>query len=291
MSTPDPRKGTHYQITKIGYFVLIGSQRSGTNFFREVVNTNQHAIVHGEVLWPYPLRNVWHNYLRTMVSRAQPAISPADCTPLVDDYFVHLADDSKRGHPEKASQLATIGIDVKYNQLGYIRPLNRDLGEGPFLLSYLRDRKIPIIHMMRRNTAHQALSLAISEARNVYHNYGGGKFEGQIEVKPERVVSFAQWVQNQKRIFKEMTADHSVLDVYYEDVWGACKIAGESGDITANPEVTKIAKFLELPGEFSNPTSIKKVINRPYREILSNYSAVVKAIERSDFREFASTVE
>ncbi len=290
MSTPDPRKGTHYQVSNIGYFVLIGSQRSGTNFFREVVNTNPHAFVHGEILWPYPNTNVWHNYMRMMVSRAQPAVSPNDCTALIDDYFVYLTDDSKRSNPEKSGALGVIGVDIKYNQLGYIRPLNQDLGSPPFLLSYLGTRKIPIVHMMRRNLVHQALSLTISEARNVYHNYGGKTFTDKLEISPERLLVFATWVSGQRQVFHGMSESHNVLNIYYEDIASACAEAGEGGDISEHADLKRIAEFMDVPSIFSNPTSIKKVINRPYSEILSNYKAVRKAIDRSPFAEFASTI-
>ncbi|MCK5944023.1 MAG: hypothetical protein KAI24_18705 [Planctomycetes bacterium] len=291
MSQPDPRKGTHYQLSGTGFFVLIGSQRSGTNFFREVVNTNDEAVVHGEVLWPYPLPNVWHNYIRTMVSRALPAISPADGMALVDDYFVHLVDDTRRGHPQKADKLSMVGVDIKYNQLSFIAPLNRDLGKGPFLLDYLRERSVPIVHMTRRNLAKQALSLTIAEARNVYHNYAGTKFEGSIEIAPQRVVAFCNWVAHQRKLLREMTAGMSVHEVTYEDVAAACRAPADDGDIGGNDCMRGLAEFLGIASSFRNPTTIKKVINRPYREILSNYKAIRKALEASEFAEFADSID
>ena len=83
MSNTDPREGTHYQLGNEGLFALIGSQRSGTNFFREVMNTNPRTVVHGEIMWPYPLPNVWHNYVRTTAWRAIPPILTNDAAALV----------------------------------------------------------------------------------------------------------------------------------------------------------------------------------------------------------------
>lgn len=291
MSQPDPRKGTHYQLSGTGFFILVGSQRSGTNFFREVMNTNPDVAVHGEVLWPYPLPNVYHNFARTMVSRAMPPISPADGMALVDDYFVHVVDDTRRGHPQKAERLAMVGVDIKYNQLSFISPLNRDLGKGPFLLDYLSDRNVPVVHMVRRNLAKQALSLTIAESRNVYHNYAGDAFEGKVEVSTDRLMNFCEWIQSQRDLFRKLSASVSVIEVTYEDVADSCRAAGADGDISAHPCMKQLADFLEITPNFHNPTTIKKVINKPYRQILSNFKQVVSALKNSAFAEFAGTLE
>lgn len=290
MSTKDPRKGTHYQVTNTGNFLLVGSQRSGTNFMREVLNTNPHTVTHGEVLWPYPLGNVWHNYLRTLTTRQVPAVRDGDCTGLVDDYFVHLNDDTLRGYPDKRDHLAMVGVDIKYNQLSFIRPLIQDLGAKPFMIDYVRERDLPIIHMMRRNIVQQALSLTISQLRNVYHNYRGQRFEDRLEINPDRVVGLSRWLRKSRDDFVAVSDGVRVHDVYYEDIADACKAAGDAGDIGGDDVVKQMAEFLQIPSQFSNPTTIKKVINRPYSEILSNFKAVVKAIKASPFAEFAATI-
>lgn len=291
MSTSDPRAGTHYQVGNTGYFALIGSQRSGSNFFREVVCTNTTAVVHGEMLWPYPLHNVWHNFLKTVAGSAPPPIFDHDATKLVDDYFVYLGEDTRRGHPHKAADLRCIGVDLKYNQLRYISPLIWDLVKRPFLFDYFKNRRVPIVHMLRRNIIQQALSLLIAQNRNVYHNYGGKKFEGKLELAPDQVVGRAFWLSNEINKFREHSKDLNVLEVYYEDVAEACAQADAEGRIdTGCAVMAQIADFIGVPNQFSNPSTISRVINRPYAEIISNHKAVVKAIKDSQFGEFAPTV-
>jgi len=52
--------GTHHQVEGATFFALIGSQRCGSNFMRELLGTNPQTIVHGEIFMPFPLPNCWH---------------------------------------------------------------------------------------------------------------------------------------------------------------------------------------------------------------------------------------
>ncbi|MFT7536594.1 MAG: hypothetical protein ACI85K_002548, partial [Hyphomicrobiaceae bacterium] len=291
MSSSDPREGTHHQVEGVTYFALVGSQRCGTNFFRELMNTNQQTVVHGEILMPYPLPNCWHNYVRTMVNRAMPPIYAKDCVDLVDDYLVFLREDVKRGYPGKLGVLSAVGLDIKYNQLRFIAPLIRDLEQKPFLIDYFWRRNMPIVHMMRRNTIHQALSLVIAAARNVYHNYGGKKFDGKVKLDPEAVISHAAWVAKDREVFRTLAGGMKYLEVCYEDVAEDCKSADESGRIREDSLIlSKVADFLNVPNEFYAPSTISKVINRPYSEIIENYQEVVAAVRKSEFKKLADSI-
>ena len=88
-----------------------------------------------------------------------------------------------------------------------------------------------------------------------------------------------------------MSANLSVLEVTYEDVADSCRSPGADGDISAHSCMKEIADFLQITLNFDNPTTIKKVINKPYKEILSNFKQVVSALKNSAFAEFAGTLE
>ncbi len=291
MTSIDPRLGSHHQVEGTNFFLLVGSQRSGTNFFRELLNTNDQTVVHGEVLLPYPHPAQWPNYLRTMVSRAQPPISTADGIALVDDYLVFLREDTRRGWPSKASALRAVGVDIKYNQLRFIAPVLRDLREGPFLLEYVRTRGIPIVHMVRANVMHQALSIAIAERRNVYHNYSGRAANGQVELHVDTLLSYAQWAQEETEIFRRLTAGMSTLEVCYEDLAEECRQAGPDGRLRIeSPLLDGLRKFLGVVNDWKRPTSLAKVVDRPYAELVANHKEVVEAVNNSPFAKFAASI-
>ena len=291
MSRPAPKKGTHYQLSGTGCFVLVGSQRSGTNFFREVLNTNPQAAVHGEVLWPYPAANVWHNYIRTAAVAPYPPKDPREAGTLIDDYLVYLVDDTRRSWTSKGDTLGMVGVDIKYNQLRYIAPLTWGLSEKPFLLRYLGDRNIPIVHMIRENIVKQALSLTIAEARNVYHNYAGETFDTKLEITPKRLLQFCNWVYDERNEFDKLSSECSMLTVTYEAVAAACAAPGADGSLAGHQVMRDLSDFLGIENAFRNPTSIKKVINRPYSEILTNYKQIVKALKGTKFERFAADIQ
>ena len=291
MSSFDPRENTHRQSEGLTYFALIGSQRCGSNFLRELMNTNPRTVVHGEVFMPFPLPNCYHSYLRTMVSRAMPPVYAADCLELFDEYLVYLREDVKRGYIGKLGVLAAVGLDIKYNQIRFVAPLIRDLRQRPFLLDYFWRRNTPVLHLVRRNTIHQALSLTIATARDVYHNYSGAAFEGKVKLDPDAVVKSAQWIAAETAEFQRLAKGLRCLDITYEDVVADCATGDENGRLSQSGVVLpKIAEFLSVPNEFYVPTTIAKVVNRPYSEIIENHDEVVAAIEQSEFAPLATTV-
>lgn len=282
---------SRFQMGSGGFFVLIGSQRSGTNFVREVLNTHPKVHVHGEVMWPSPHPAVWHNFLRTCSYRSQPAVLDADANQLLDDYLVHLSEDTRRGNPMKADSLSMIGIDIKYNQMRTAGPLIQDLNAPPFLFGYLRDRRIPLLHVFRRNLLHQALSLVIAEVRGIYHNYGGRAFEGSLVVEPARVVDLCHWIAGQRALFCQMSSGSEVHDLCYEDLADLCNVDPSEENLDAACGVVAgLSRFLAVNPDFRRPKSISKVINRPFREILANYDELKRAILVSEFHQFEASI-
>lgn len=291
MTSIDPRLGSHHQVEGTNFFVLVGSQRSGTNFLRELLNTNDQTVVHGEVLLPYPHPAQWPNYLRTMVSRAQPPITSADGFALLDDYLVYLREDVRRGWPSKAGDLRAVGVDIKYNQLRFIAPVLRDLREGPFLLEYMRKRQIPILHMVRANVMHQALSIAIAERRNVYHNYGGKVPSGMVELDVPTLLSYAEWATEEQEIFRRSIEGIPCFEVCYEDIAEECRRASPDHRLRVeSPLMDGLRKFLGVVNDWKRPTSLAKVVDRPYRELVSNHAQVVEAVKNSQFAKFAASI-
>jgi hypothetical protein len=291
MSSLESKIGTHHQVEGVNHFALVGSQRSGTNFLRELLNTNPPTVVHGEVLLPYPLPITWHNFVRNMAGPRVPPVTKDDAIALVDEYLVFSVADTRRGYVGKAGEIKAIGFDIKYNQLRFITPVLWDLRDPPFLLEYMRLRGIPVLHMQRRNSLHQALSIAIAEARGVYHNYGRTVDDGRVTIAPDRLLAHLQWIVEEAASFRALAHDIDVLDVYYEDLVEECNAATPDGKLPVDSRLMdRIRKFLGVYNSFARPKSLKKVIDRPYREVLENYEAVLQAVRRSPFEQLAASI-
>lgn len=291
MSSPDPAPTANYQLDGATFFLLVGSQRSGTNFLRELLVTHPDMVVHGEVFFPYPLPNCYHNFVRTMTSRTSPPVYEQDAVALLDDYTVFLREDCKRSFPEKAGRTKAIGLDVKYNQLRFVAPVHHDLQTRPFLLEYCGRRGVPILHLVRTNVLHQALSVVIAEVRNVYHNYGGSGVKQALQVPTQRLLECARWLEGSAAMFREMTRDLRVLEISYERLVAACARVAPGARLGESARVMgEIATFLGIDNEFLHPASIKKVVDKPYSQIVANYAEVVAAVRASEFEPFLATI-
>lgn len=291
MMIPSEAPRNRFKIDSAEFFVLAGSQRSGTNFVREALNTHPQVHVHGEVMWPSPHPAGWHTFLRTCAHRSNPPVLRADATALMDDYLAYLAEDTRRGNPMKADGLAQIGLDIKYNQFRFVGPIIQDLAEVPFLLSYLLDRRIPIVHVYRRGLLHQALSMVIADLRGVYHSYQGVALEGQIEVDPAAVIDRCHWIVEQRELFRQFTQGAIVHELVYEDVveWSKSDPAVEASG-SAPGSSGGLARFLGVDERFRGSQTLSKVIDRPYHEFLSNYASLKKVVLDSPFHGYADSI-
>jgi LPS sulfotransferase NodH len=291
MKSAETRVTKNRQPHGTSLFVLVSSQRSGTNFFRELMNTHPRVLVHGELAMPWPSSQCYHTFARTALHRSLPPLTEADATAVLDDYLVYLAEESRRAAPDRLGGGGVIGLDLKYNQLRFVSPLAEDLGAPPFVLKYLRSRGVLVVHLVRENVAHQAMSLTIAEQRGVYHNYGGHSFDDRLRVDPARFLTFCNWVQMQSRLFRELGDGLHVHQVSYESLVSACETAKPRQRIAPGcPPLAALAQRLGVADDFGVPSTINKVINRPYSEILENHAEIIEALQGSEFREFAPTL-
>jgi LPS sulfotransferase NodH len=292
MSPIDQPFNANRQVDGARFFLLVGSQRCGSNFLREVLVTHPHAAVQGEIFYPYPLPNCFHSFVRSVATRPMPPQFYEDAVGLMDDYLVFLREDSKRSFPAKAGSIAAIGLDVKYNQMRFLSPVHHDLGARPILFDYCAARGIPILHLVRTNVIHQALSLVLAETRNAYHRFGSASTQsGPVEVSLPRLLECARWVESETGTFRKMAKGMKVLEVSYERVAGACARSVPGDKLGPSVRVmAEIAEFLGLASEFSNPTTIQKMIDRPYRELVSNYEEMKAGIRSSEFEPFLESI-
>ncbi len=280
--------------SSIRLFAVVGCQRTGTQLLREVLNSNNRLALVAEPFTPYPAPIFWHNCVRQLPPEKYPTQTVSDAQALLDRYMSVLHRDvysnsESYGTPKR--KLTALGLDVKYNQLRCAGPVYTDLLERPFLIKYFRERQIQIIHMVRKNLAHAALSMIIANERKIWHNQDGRKFEGRYRISPEELLAYMTYIQNERDEFLRLTQDLNVQTFSYEDLVQDVSSANEAGLIPMNTRVLQpIAECLNVPNQFERPQGMHKVINRPYSEILDNFDEIVAALKSSQFSEFTSSL-
>jgi hypothetical protein len=275
-------------------FATIGCQRSGTHLFREIVNSNSHVALLSEPFSRYPKSVQWCHYVHGFAASQFPPLYPLDALLLLDEYMKSVRQDVEKdcdSYGGGKPQLSALGLDVKYNQLRCVSPLFHDLRAQPVLLDYFRSRKFRLVHIIRKNVVQASLSLAIAIKRDVWQNYDYTELSGRYHIPWKMLRSSIEWMNNEREEFLRLADDLPLHTCYYEDLVDDLKRVNAAGEFPADTIVlAPVAKLLGVPNEFRFKTSIRKVINRPYCEILENYDELLSTIRNSPYAEFADTL-
>lgn len=276
------------------YFVLVGCQRSGTHLLREIVNSNPALALMVETFSLTPKRLYWCNYLRSVPRDQFPSLTPEIAMDVFDEHLRQVRKDiliEPEWYGGPKPDLKTIGLDVKYNQLKCFTSLSNNLCARPMLLDYFKSRSFRVVHMVRKNLAQAALSLILANIRNVWHNYDGSEFKGQYEVSWPTLHSHMKWIRDEREEFERLSQDLPMLTCVYEDLVDDLRKVDEAG---AFPEETKalspLAEFLGVSNQFVYDGQMKKVVSKPYSEILENFDELITEMKNSEFSEFADSL-
>jgi hypothetical protein len=272
-------------------FAVIGAQRTGTNILREVLNTNDQIAMLGEVLSPSPAPAHWENFCCGLPARSTQPESIAEAEQLLDRYFdfvryrIH-----NHWEGNRKSRSHAIGVDVKYNQLRLIAPTHWD-SKLPFMLSYLRSRGAILIHTTR-NVIHSAISTMIASQRNLWHNYDGAVIEASYQIDVEECVTRARAIAQERESFLKLTQSWKLASCRYERLMDDLNRAGSGEKIPLGPgPLRNIAEALGSRYDFRYDRRLQKAINIPYSRLLSNYDALIRRLEVSEFATLVSTLD
>lgn len=285
---------TDSPLGNLRVFALIACQRTGTQLLRQVLNTNPFVALLAEPFSVYPDPIPWCNFIRELPASEYPATNNEGAANHIDRYLRAVQHDT-RCRPEVyggyKSWLTVVGLDIKYNQLKSANPLFNNLLARPFLLDYFRARRIPIFHLVRNNVAHCAISMAIANARNVFHNQTGTQFIGKYRIAPLELIRYMRWIRDERAEFVRLSHDLDLTTLSYEELVEDVQSAKATGVIPKESRVlSRIADRLSVSNEFSAVGCMHKVINKPYADILENYDEIVGTIGDSEFAEFATTL-
>ena len=182
------------------------------------------------------------------------------------------------------------GIDIKYNQLTRLAPVNWN-ATCPFIVSYLRSREVILIHTTR-NIIHCVISAMIASQRNLWHNYDGVLVNHPYEIDIAECLRYARTIVRDQNKFLKCTDGCSIVNCRYENLIDDLKRAGPWDEIPEGPgPLWDIAAALKTPFHFRDDRRLQKAINVPYSRLLSNYDALLRRLENSEFSVLVPTLE
>jgi hypothetical protein len=274
-------------------FAVIGTQRTGTNLLREILNTNERIAMLGEVLMPSQAPAHWDNFCRNLPAHGVVPASRGEAESLLDQYF-KFVEYRIRNHWEgnKKSSINAFGVDIKYNQLNRIAPADWDsTSSSPFILCYLRSRGATLIHTTR-NVIHCAISALVASQRNFWHNYDGTVIQHSCYINIEECLAYARTILRHRALFLNTISDCKVVTCRYESLVKDIKRSGSRLEVPEGPgPLQDIAAALGVPFRFRYDRRLQKAIDIPYSRLLVNYDALVRRLRDSEFSMLAPTLE
>ena len=266
------------------FFVMVGTQRTGTTMLRELLATNLEIGFEGEIFTPADDGPSAFERFQAAHGLGRPANYP--------EAERQLATYLKEVHSRLPDTVRAFGIDVKYSQLRGIVPRFEPLSASPMLVQFMVMNGTRVLHVVRGNVLQSALSEVIAAARQVWHHRRGETIDRQVTVDCRYLIRIMEEKAADRRIFETLIDENPlVLTCEYERMVEGVNQADEAGMLVGpgNP-IFEIADFLGVSRRFRRRPEMRKVIERPYAEIVANYRQVTEAVRRSEFAFLLDTI-
>lgn len=173
----------------------------------------------------------------------------------VDTPEEYIEDIIKRTHWDKKA----VSMKLMYNQIGY----------HSGLLQYIKDNKIPIIHLMRKNLVEQVISFLKMAEYN----------DNPVVISGKNLLDAVEEAKRLNKYWAKQLKDNIVLTLYYEDIIGNT----EKGKTYMATEANmKICNFFNVKYQRLFATTKKK--NKKDMSIyLPNIEDVRKVFKNTEF--------
>ena len=277
------------------HFAFIGCQRSGTHLLREIINSSPYIALMVETFSPTRKSIYWCNYVHRLGKHEFPPLTPYAAMKVFDKYLRRIARDVHIEHEWYGGpkpRLKALGLDIKYNQLKGMTSISIDLTSRPLLLDYFQSRKFRVLHIVRKNIAQASISHILASMRKVWHNYNDAtSFQRKYHIPWPELHSQMWWMKQEREEFERLSQDLPVLPCVYEDLVEDLRLRSPSGVLPYDSEVLEpLARFLGVPNHFVYDGRMRKVVNKPYADIIENFDELVAELRNSAFGEFADTL-
>jgi LPS sulfotransferase NodH len=247
-------------------FVLLSTQRSGSTWVIDMLNSHPAVIAYSELLlegasgrpkWGGAKdRDFWNDYFETARAR-RPSMDRRD---LLFEYLdsVYAARNDCRA----------IGFKLMYGQFGAF----------PELLDYMEERDVAVVPLIRENPVDVLLSKAIAVQRGVFHSRGE-ESPGVIKVSLNpgellsRLHAHQTEVEQKRKTFSR--SGLSYLEVFYEELMSDC------GRFGAVLELLGAA-----PEDVPLTSCLRKLNKVPHSQSIENYEAVANVLHQTPFERF-----
>jgi LPS sulfotransferase NodH len=231
------------------HFVILASQRTGSSYLQTLLSACPGITCCGELFARKLSRR------RQVLEKQGLMIPPVRRWQSAAQYLEHVYFPAATEHGKAA------GFKLLYEQPLYLHSLRwRDI------FSYIRDRRVKVIHLRRRNLLDRYVSLCLARQEK---KFGRGLYQGTVELTKQGCLRDFRECESLQARYARLLSGGDILHIDYEEL-----------DREMNATLARILAFVEVPFPQQPLTSsmIKQRGDRSQRDLISNYDAVKAAL-------------
>lgn len=265
-------------------FILLASQRTGTNMLKRVLETDPRVFAYPEVFhngsagasrFPEGI-SYYFDYKQAAVSKHPKHSHPDAAQSLVTDYLKLIEENGKKNDQR-------VLIDIKYNSLHHANGTWHAPLDTPVMLEIFSSHHYPVLHLQRRNLLRGAISHFRAAQTNQYALTDEKDVKRiKFSVDPVQILNFAEHLHNTREIITRhlQLVGNPCLNLYYEDLF-----IGGPGSILNAEQFNRISEFMgiEVPQFDLNPRTVK-FAPKDIADEIENFHDLKKAIRRTRFK-------
>jgi LPS sulfotransferase NodH len=249
-------------------FVIVGMQRSGTTVLTKMLDSHPDVVCLHEVFHPEAAGIQSFTSYCVTYAQVQDLVSLSGRATLFRNYLKSVASTTK---------VSNVGFNVKYGSCHQLESDWIDYLKRPALFDLIQSWNGKVIHVIRRNSFLQALSIILARNSGIWHIQEG------LQVSRERM-----YVDTNELIHVISDIDMLVLKfsgyldddpnahkIYYEEMFEECAF---SSGIAVN-----LAAFLGISSEFDLIPKLSKVSTVDWRADVTNWQTVERTVLSSRF--------
>jgi hypothetical protein len=251
---------------------IFARQRSGTTALREIMGRHPSLFTYAEVFHPdYKDNPVFYYHFWGVHFQKHPEHhwpSAENRKAVFDAYLEWLDAKSKPGK--------IVTFNVNYNSMHSLDFFWRDLLAPPFLITLTRQKKFPVVHLVRRNLLATHISELRARETGVWHTKDPSaqapkitvpcrSLRYELNVREAEIRHVSQWIKGLK-----------TLDLVYEELFDGTSLTADAAQ--------RVADFLEIePGPLSNETSFQRTGTAKLEDALENTEEVRETLKGTRF--------
>ncbi len=225
-------------------FILIGTQRSGTTYLSDLLNSHPYIYMGQELF------KTEKDKINVDEDNYQNFIKTKDVVQFLDDYFHERLDGN-----------SAVGFKIMLNHLE----------QFPEIIQYIKDKKIKCIYLERQNQLKIALSRFKARETQLYHTTITPN-QQKIEIDDEILLSELQLINTSIKKLRKLSRTLNCHHVAYEPL-----VADKE------KEMKKLLSYLKVQYFDGLSSSLKKINSDKIADIVLNYEDLKNALSGTRF--------